>query len=103
MVEFAYNIIYFSTQQTPLFANHGLHPKFDIQGVNNIVSNLVAKDWAMWLANIKAQLVSNLEEAQRCYVMRMPMNIIKTNQLSRLKIKFGFNNKTSRQLGFWRN
>jgi hypothetical protein len=44
MVEFAYNIIYFSTQQTPLFANHGLHPKFDIQGVNNIVSNLVAKD-----------------------------------------------------------
>jgi hypothetical protein len=26
------------------------------------------------------------------------MNIIKTNQISRLKTKFGFNNKTSKQL-----
>jgi hypothetical protein len=52
----------------------------------------------MWLVDIQAQLVSNLEEAQRRYVMKMPMNIIKTNQLSRSEIKFGFNNKTSRQL-----
>jgi hypothetical protein len=29
--------------QTPFFANHGLHPKFDIQGVNNVV-NPAAKD-----------------------------------------------------------
>ncbi len=36
LVEFAYNTIYFSTQETPLVASHGLHPKFDIQGVNNI-------------------------------------------------------------------
>jgi hypothetical protein len=32
-----------TTQQTPLFANHGLHPKFDIQGVNNVM-NPVTKD-----------------------------------------------------------
>ncbi len=54
------------TQQTPFFANHGLHPKFDIQSVNNVM-NLVVKDWVMWLANIRTQLVSNLEKARRWY------------------------------------
>jgi hypothetical protein len=48
-------------QQTPFFANHGLHPKFDIQGVNNVV-NPVIEDRTTWLANIWAQLVFNLEE-----------------------------------------
>jgi hypothetical protein len=44
MAKFFYNNTMYSTmQQTPLFANHGLHPKFNIQGVNNVV-NLVAKD-----------------------------------------------------------
>jgi hypothetical protein len=32
-----------TTQQTSFFANHGLHPKFDIQGVNNVM-NLATED-----------------------------------------------------------
>ncbi len=48
-------------QQTPFFANHGLHPKFDIQGVNNVV-NPVTEDQTTWLADIGTQLVFNLEE-----------------------------------------
>jgi hypothetical protein len=52
VVEFDYNnIMHSSTQQTPFFANHGLHPKFDNQGVNKFM-NLVAEDRAMWLANV---------------------------------------------------
>jgi hypothetical protein len=44
MVEFAYNNTMHSlTQHTPLFANHGLHPKFNIQGVHKTV-NPTAKD-----------------------------------------------------------
>ncbi len=50
----------------PLFIEHDLHPKFDIQSVNKIV-NLVVKDQAMWLTNVRAQLVSNLEEMPRQY------------------------------------
>jgi gluconate kinase len=49
-----------------LFANHGLHPKFDIQVMNKIMS-LVIEDWAMWLANVQAQLIYNIEESQRWY------------------------------------
>jgi hypothetical protein len=38
MVVFAYNnTMHSSTQQTYLFANHDLHLKFDIQGVNKIM------------------------------------------------------------------
>ncbi len=55
-----------STLQTPFFANHGLHPKFDIQGVQKIV-NPLAKDRVMWLANVWAQIVSNLEKTQKWY------------------------------------
>jgi hypothetical protein len=44
MVEFAYNnIMHSSTQKTLLFANHGLHPKFYIQGVHKVM-NLVVED-----------------------------------------------------------
>jgi hypothetical protein len=44
MAEFAYNnTMHSSTQQTPVFANHGLYPNFDIQGVHK-VTNLVAKE-----------------------------------------------------------
>jgi hypothetical protein len=52
MVNFAYNntLIHFSTQQTPLFANHGLHPKFDIQSVNNFV-NFETDNQAMCLVD----------------------------------------------------
>ncbi len=67
MVEFLYNnVLNSSTQQTPFYVNHGLHPKFDIRGVCNIM-NPVARDWTMWLANIQAQLVSKLEKAQIWY------------------------------------
>ncbi len=67
MAEFAYNnIMHSSTQQTPLFENHGLHPKFDIQGVHKIV-NPTVEDWTMWLADVQIQLVFNLKEAQREY------------------------------------
>jgi hypothetical protein len=42
MVEFAYNnMVHLSTHQRPLFANHGLHPKFDIQGVHKIMNPIV--------------------------------------------------------------
>jgi hypothetical protein len=53
-------------QQTIFFTNHGLHPRFDIQDVNNVV-NPRAEDQTMWLANIWAQLVSNRKEVQRWY------------------------------------
>jgi hypothetical protein len=84
MVNFAYNntLIHSSTQQTPLFANHGLHPKFDIQSVNNFV-------------NLATNLDSNLG-MHKNITRKMSMTIIKTNQTSRLKTKFGFDNKTSR-------
>jgi hypothetical protein len=29
--------------------------------------NLVIEDWAMWLANVQAQLIYNIEESQRWY------------------------------------
>jgi gluconate kinase len=65
MVKFIYNNTMHSlTQQTFFLANHGLHPKFDIQDVHKVV-NPQAKDRTMWLADVRAQLVSNLEEAQR--------------------------------------
>ncbi len=48
------------------FANHGLHPKFDIQGVHKVM-NPVAKDQAMWLVDVRVQLVYNLQEAQKRY------------------------------------
>ena len=53
-----------STQQTPLFVNHGLHPKFDIQGVHKVVKPIV-EDQTMWLAHVGTQFIFNLEEAQR--------------------------------------
>jgi hypothetical protein len=63
MGEFAYNnTMHSSIQQTPFVVNHGLHPKFDIQGVDKVV-NLVAKDQAMRLAHVR----SNLEKMQRQY------------------------------------
>jgi hypothetical protein len=44
IAEFFYNnIMHSTTQQTPLFANHGLHLKFNIQGVTNIM-NLANED-----------------------------------------------------------
>ncbi len=67
MVEFAHNNTMHSlTQQTHLFANPGLHPKFDIQDVYKVV-NPVAKDWTMWLANVQTQFVFNLKKMQRWY------------------------------------
>jgi hypothetical protein len=52
LAEFVYNnIIHSSTQQTLLYTNHDLHPKFDIQGVNKIM-NPTTKDWVVCLANV---------------------------------------------------
>jgi len=45
-----------STWQTLFFANHGLHPKFDIQGMHKVV-NLIVEDQTMWLIDVRAQLV----------------------------------------------
>jgi hypothetical protein len=53
-----------TTQQTPFFANHGLHPRFDIQGVNNVV-NPAIEDRVTWSTNIQTQFVSNFEKVQR--------------------------------------
>ncbi len=67
MAKFAYsNTMHSSTQQTPFFANHGLHPKFDIQGVHKVV-NPTIEDRAMWLVDVWAQLVFNLEEMRKQY------------------------------------
>jgi hypothetical protein len=64
---FAYNnTVHSLTQQTSFSTNHGLHPKFDIQGVNKIV-NLEAENWIMWLVNTRTQLVFSPEEAQKWY------------------------------------
>jgi hypothetical protein len=44
VAEFSYNNTMHSTmQQTPFFVNYGLHPKFDIQGLNNVM-NFIAQD-----------------------------------------------------------
>jgi hypothetical protein len=52
MIKFAYkNIVHSLTQQTPFFAIHGLHPKFDIEGAHKVVS-LVIEDRTMWLVDI---------------------------------------------------
>jgi hypothetical protein len=67
MGEFAYNNTMHSLiHQTFFFANHGLHPKFNIQGVHKVV-NPVVEDQTMWLAHVWIQFMSNLEEAQKRY------------------------------------
>jgi hypothetical protein len=67
MAKFAYNnIVHSLTQQTPFFANHSLHPKFDIQGVHKVM-NPIVEDQAMWLVDVRVQFVLNLEEAQMHY------------------------------------
>jgi len=54
-----HNILHSSTHSA--FANHGLHPKFDIQSVHK-VTNLIGEDQTVWLTDVGTQLVSNLEE-----------------------------------------
>ncbi len=67
MTKFAYNdTMHWSTNQTPFFANHDLHLKFNIQGANKIMKH-VAKNKALWLEAIWAQLVSNLENVRGQY------------------------------------
>ncbi len=58
--------MHLSTQQTPWFVNHGLHPKFDIQVVHRVM-NPTAKDQAMWLTNVRTQLLFNFKETQKWY------------------------------------
>jgi hypothetical protein len=67
MAKFAYNnIVHSLTQQTTFFTNHGLHPGFDIQSVHNVV-NPIARDQALWLTDVQAQLVFNFEETLKRY------------------------------------
>jgi hypothetical protein len=62
MGKFIYNnTMHSSTQQTPFFVNHGLQPKFDIQSKHKVMN----EDQTMWLTNVRAQFVSNLEKTQR--------------------------------------
>ncbi len=50
--KFAYNnTMHWSTNQTPFFANHDLHLKFNIQGANKIMKH-VAKNKALFLEGI---------------------------------------------------
>jgi hypothetical protein len=64
-VEFSHNnMMYSTTQQTSFFANHGLHLRFDIQGIDNVMDPTV-EDQITSLANIQAQLISNLEKVRR--------------------------------------
>jgi gluconate kinase len=64
MAKFAYNnTMHSSTQQTVFFANHSLHPKFNIQGVHKVV-HLATKDQTMWLVDVRSQFVSKFEKAQ---------------------------------------
>ncbi len=56
--------MHLAMQQTPFFANHYLHPKFGIQGINNVM-NPTNEDQVAWLVDNRTQLVSNLKEAQR--------------------------------------
>jgi hypothetical protein len=64
MAKFVYNnIMHSSPQQTPFFANHSLHPKFDILGVHKIMNPIVEDIQTMWLVNAWTQLIFNLEEA----------------------------------------
>ncbi len=73
MVEFFYNnMMCLAMHQTPFFVNHGLHPRFDIQNVNNVM-NLITEDQITWLVNIPAQLVFNLE-AQKWYKKNVDTN-----------------------------
>jgi hypothetical protein len=58
------NTMHSLTQQTFLFANYCLHPKFDIQDVNKVV-NPIVEHQAMWLVDVRARFVSNFEQAQR--------------------------------------
>jgi hypothetical protein len=60
------NTMHSSTQHTPFFTKHALHPKFDIQSVHKIL-NPIVEGRTMWLMDVCTQLVSNLEEAQRRY------------------------------------
>jgi hypothetical protein len=69
MAEFTYNnAMHSSTQKTCQFKVQIMvcTCQFKVQGVHNIV-NFTVEDQTMWLANIRAQLVSNLEKTQRLY------------------------------------
>ncbi len=59
-------MMHLAMQQTPLFANHGLHLRFDIQGVNNVMNHVV-ENRTTWLTDIQTQLVSNHEEVRKRY------------------------------------
>jgi len=89
-MEFIYsNIVHLLTQKMPFFANYGLCPGFNFQGVNKIV-NPITKNWALWLVNSWAfDLCLTLKNCKD-EIRKMLMNIVNNNQTSRLETKFGF-------------
>jgi hypothetical protein len=96
MTKFAYNnTMHSSIHWTPLFAGHGLHPKFNIQGVHKVM-NPTVEDWAMWLTNVWTQLVFNLEEAQRWYKENVNEHGKEFDFVLRSGTKFGFDDNISK-------
>jgi len=97
MVGLAYNNTMHSlTQQTLLFTNHGLHPKFDIQGVDKVM-NPTIEDWAMRLSNeLEFNLYLTLKKCKDD-IRKMLMNVKKNNAASRLKTRFSLNGNISKQ------
>jgi hypothetical protein len=79
-----------STQQTFFFTNHGLHPKFDIQGVHKVM-NPTTTGWAMWLMDVQTQLVFNLKKTQRRYEENVDEHRKECNLASKSGTKFGLN------------
>jgi len=89
--------VHSSTQQMPFFASHGLHPKFDIQGVHKVV-NPITKDRTMCFVDVRVQLLFNFEKTQRQYKDNVDEHK-KNNPVSRLGTRFGFDNNISKQQG----
>jgi hypothetical protein len=64
--------------------------------------NPVAKDQAMWLVDVRVQLVYNLQEAQKRYKENVDEHQ-KEQPSFKLGTKFGFNKNISKQQGHQRS
>jgi hypothetical protein len=72
-----------------------LHPMFDIQGVHKVM-NPTAKDRTVWLVDVQAQLVYNLEK-HKGNTRKMLTNIERNNPTLRSGTGFGFDDNISWQ------
>ncbi len=91
---------FYHTINFVFFANHGLHFKFDVQGVNNIVNQLKIKACGWWA--FEHNLYPTLGR-HKDITRKMLMNIAKINKISRLETKHNFDDKTSKHLNLRRN